>query len=291
MTIRFDHINRSERYYTSTLLPAVLFHGNLRGLRGFVDLVSRECSPRPSVAPDFTDPEISTELHIARDLDFAVRRGEAQVADTGDTDGRRDAPDLVLILGSLMIVVEAKFFSTINETLLRDQLTSQREQVRRIEQARPEINEVVHVALLPKSIDLIDLQGACRGVITWDQIAELADKVMGSSHYVAKVLRQAVTRYSQLGTSGNSSVPNFDDVVNLESALELCRAIGASLEVGFVGGIGVLNNTPVSTLKARQWKLRDPEVNKGKVNERNWISGDEFVRVVSKKMSDDQPGD
>jgi hypothetical protein len=36
---RFDSLIRSERYFTATLLPAVLFHDNLKGVQCFVKLV------------------------------------------------------------------------------------------------------------------------------------------------------------------------------------------------------------------------------------------------------------
>ncbi len=40
MTQRRDDIVRSERYFTATLLPLILFHDNYRGLRSFIDLLN-----------------------------------------------------------------------------------------------------------------------------------------------------------------------------------------------------------------------------------------------------------
>ena len=36
---RFDDLVRSARYFTATLLPAVLFNGNLRGVRESAELI------------------------------------------------------------------------------------------------------------------------------------------------------------------------------------------------------------------------------------------------------------
>jgi hypothetical protein len=81
---------RSERYFTATLLPAVLFHNNMEGVQHFVGLVDndarseRNSSGEPSEmgAPEygnFRDVEVITEFHIARYLTFAGLRLEANV--------------------------------------------------------------------------------------------------------------------------------------------------------------------------------------------------------------------
>jgi hypothetical protein len=90
---RFDDIVRSERYFTATLLPAILFHDihdALRGVRSFVELVEKnattECNrsgDRGSKGTteydfteyDFKDVEVITEFHIARPK---IRRSAAQ---------------------------------------------------------------------------------------------------------------------------------------------------------------------------------------------------------------------
>jgi len=41
---RFDDIVRSERYFTATLLPLLLFHNNLEGVRRFVDLIEKKAT-------------------------------------------------------------------------------------------------------------------------------------------------------------------------------------------------------------------------------------------------------
>src|ERR1700720_3488448 len=89
---RFDDIVRSERYFTATLLPAILFQDTLRGVRSFVELVDAkaktECNrsgdrvlKAKAEYGDFKDVEVITEFHIARDLIFAglrLRRGAEQ---------------------------------------------------------------------------------------------------------------------------------------------------------------------------------------------------------------------
>ncbi len=40
--LRFDDVVRSERYFTATLLPLLLFHDNLTGIRRFLELVDNK---------------------------------------------------------------------------------------------------------------------------------------------------------------------------------------------------------------------------------------------------------
>jgi hypothetical protein len=78
---RFDDLVRTERYFTATLLPLLLFHNNLEGVQRFVDLVEEkattECNRsgnrgrKGTTKYDFQDVEVITEFHIARDLKFA----------------------------------------------------------------------------------------------------------------------------------------------------------------------------------------------------------------------------
>jgi hypothetical protein len=104
---RFDSIVRSERYFTATLLPAVLFHNDWKGLQCFVELVEAtaktECNKSgvrgSKGAPryDFQDVEVITEFHIARDLQFAHLPLAANVEPSEeDEPERRDAPDVVI---------------------------------------------------------------------------------------------------------------------------------------------------------------------------------------------------
>jgi hypothetical protein len=80
--LRFDDVVRSERYFTATLLPLLLFHDNLTGIRRFVELVDNKAKTECDSAgqahdkrtPDydgFKDVEVITEFHIAHDLKAA----------------------------------------------------------------------------------------------------------------------------------------------------------------------------------------------------------------------------
>jgi hypothetical protein len=148
---RFDDLVRSERFFTATLLPAVLFHKDLQGVQRFLELIDQkattECdrsgtrgSKGATKYGDLKDVEIITEFHIARDLNFAGLPLAANVAWTAepaepDEEGEPEqlaAPDVVIMAGEELVVCEGKFFSTFNAQVLNDQLRSQRSQVRHL---------------------------------------------------------------------------------------------------------------------------------------------------------------
>src|SRR5947209_8233478 len=86
---RFDSLIRSERYFTATLLPAVLFHNDRKDVQCFVNLVDAKANTERNelgervtkgvLQYDFQDVEVITEFHIARDLQFARRPLAANV--------------------------------------------------------------------------------------------------------------------------------------------------------------------------------------------------------------------
>ena len=46
---RFDDRVRSERYFTATLLPLLLFHEDMKGLQCFMDLIEKTRKRKPNV--------------------------------------------------------------------------------------------------------------------------------------------------------------------------------------------------------------------------------------------------
>jgi hypothetical protein len=49
---RFDDLVRSERYFTATLLPLLLFHNNLEGVRRFVELIEKKATKETNRSGD-----------------------------------------------------------------------------------------------------------------------------------------------------------------------------------------------------------------------------------------------
>lgn len=292
---RFDDLIRSERYFTATLLPALLVHEDMTGVRLFLDLIDTRAAATEGGATeytaegkrvlrqataerDFTDPEIITEFHIARDLGFAGATLAASEAGTSSVETpaeKRDAPDDVLVLGTNIVVIEGKFYSTWNASDLNAQLRSQRRQVRHLFAVRPSLRAYTHVALVPHvPAEPLD----CNVVLTWRDITDLATMVLGTEHYITRRLDAAVARYR--GIVGTTGVANYDGKLPLLQMLAACRQRGDGIEVGHDGGEANLLRQPTAALQAKPWKWRDPRINAGKADRANWIPGTRFLVLI-----------
>src|SRR5208337_3094066 len=184
--------------------PLLLFHNNLDGVRQFcLELVGKKAKterdssgePLPNKDTrdyndnDFKDVEVITEFHIARDLKFAGWTGEESEQD------HKDAPDVVIVAGHELVVCEGKFFTFFSDHDVEDlneQLRSQRLQVTLLFQDKKfrHIRAYRHVAILPFVPKTYSVDADC--VITWEEIGDLAKKLMGQDHYVTVRLRNAV---------------------------------------------------------------------------------------------------
>ncbi len=241
---RFDSLVRSERYFTATLLPAVLLHNDRKGVQCFVKLVEAktktECNnlgergPKSAPQYDFQDVEVITEFHIVRDLQFAHLPLAANVEPSEeDEPERRDAPDVVIRAGRELVVCEGKFFSDFNVSDLNNQLCSQRRQVRHLFCQRQQIRAYRHVAIVPfKPQGPIGINADA--VLTWDDIGNLAERVLGLNHYVTLRLRDAVERFAE--GMGDPNIPNYNGILPFNEMRKKCRELGNKIQVGHKGG-------------------------------------------------------
>ena len=191
---RFDDLVQTERNFSATLLPLVLFPDDFRGLREFVRLVDERTSwerhadgnavPREEQEthlPERLDGdylELITEFHIARDL----RAGNQVPPDDDPADERvkKDAPDMVIVLGDEVLVCEAKFIGNWTVDKLATQMASQRAQIARLFVARPALRAYRHVAIVPRLIPL-----DTDAVVTWQDIACLAKSLPAPKYVTA----------------------------------------------------------------------------------------------------------
>lgn len=268
---RFDDIIRTEKYFTATLLPLLLFHNNMEGLRKFCALLDG-VQPEQSQYKynDFEDYQILSEFHIARDLQHAGLIDSISF----NKDEHRDAPDLVIIAVKEIIAIEAKFFGRFNLKSLSNQISSQKKQ---IEKLLPYLNAKNHrhVAVIPEKMDgLLDVNA----IFTWKEMADLSASVMGVDAYVTKRLQRAVERYrSNLSIR---SGPNFDGIGEYNEIKERCER-GEEIAIGFAGGLSRLKGERLGKLQERMWKWRRPS-NTGRTVGRNWIDAKAWLQAISR---------
>lgn len=283
---RFDDIARSERYFTATLLPVILFHAwdSRVGLNNFINLidsksseVGTERSPSGERVPigtreygGFIDPEIISEFHIARDL----RRPRVD-------NERRDAPDIVVISGTELIVCEAKFFDRFNTDDLNTQLQSQREKIRYLFSDRPDIRAYRHIVIVPRiprqSID-------ADAVLTWQDIATLSANTLGHSHYVTKRFEASLSKYNAIIVDPDKQ--NYNGTLSLKDMIAKCQESGPGIQIGYdKGGASGLLTLDIEAIRRRpRWKWRDND-NNGVIDARNWMTGSVWLSIVLGKIA------
>jgi hypothetical protein len=283
--LRFDDLVRSERYFTATLLPAILFHNDLEGVRRFVALVEKKATternqsgdrvPKGATTYEFQNVEVMTEFHIARDLKFARLRPEEANAEPNEEDEpKKDAPDVVILAGQELVVCEGKFFSDFNAGALNKH--SQRIQVHYLYRYR-KIRAYRHVAIVP-FVPTTDIDADV--IVTWDNIRELAQELLGRDHYVTVRLANAVGRYER--ERGDQSIPNWNGVEAFDAMREKCRKLGDKIQVGHAGGERDLRMRDLIYAEDKSWKWRE-ENNSGRVDPRNWLSGTLWLEIVASK--------
>lgn len=76
---------------------------------------------------------------------------------------------------------------------------------------------------------------------------------------------------------------NYKDKLTFKPMLDLCEKRGNSVVVGFMGGISELRNSNRAYLENRLYKWDEARGGRGKKEGRNWIPGNEFFRIVTKK--------
>jgi hypothetical protein len=282
---RFDDYIRTERYFSATLLPYLLLHDNFSGLRAFVDLVESRADSehdadgtereRGDADFDFSDPEIITEFHIARDLQHYGGDLAGGLEDEDDaTPAKLDVPDLVIVLGRELLVAEAKFFSGLSITKLQGQLQSQRKQVRHLFENRPSLRAWLHVALIPDEVDGLD----CDVVVTWEDVASLCRSVLGPEHYVTRRFENAVARYPK--ATGDGGRRNYESLLPLGAVLKLCEREGHAIWVGHDKGEKDLKAKDIAYAEGKLWKWRRAET-LGAIEPRHWILGTRFTEIIA----------
>jgi hypothetical protein len=280
---RFDDLVRSERYFTATLLPALLFHDNLLGVRRFVEYVDNKAKTehnsfgdliREKGTPgynDYKDVEVITEFHIARDLKSAGLPLDANVepGEEGEPEHQPlSAPDVVIVAGHELVVCEGKFFNDFYPQKLDEQLRAQRRQVRHLRLSR-QIRAYRHVAIVPEPVT-IDADV----VLTWDEILKLAEELMGPRHYVTVRLRKAVKRWNDI----DPGIHHFDGILPFNAMRERCR-VDDNIKVGHVGGEAALRKRDLVYAENKPWKWRGPKC-KGPMVPRNWLEAARWLEIV-----------
>lgn len=248
-------VNRKEKYFTGTVLPALISDNGFihlhrfLGLCGlFVDDVSGDTHPL-SGRQDlqfFTEYAFAESVQISRDRQrFADRPHE------------RDTPDLVLTGPDWLLAVEAKMYHRPTRQALEKQIARQRTLVNYwttvlgLNPAR-----VAHVLLLPEP--LAQARGELAApVVTWEAVRDAYAAVAPA--YWLGVIRDALARYDELASPEPTFRTNADALIRGEDIVQAHAS--DSLSFAWMGRSGGMNGAALARdLANGQWRDREYEV-------------------------------
>lgn len=292
---RLDDLCRSERYFTATLLPALLMRNPETEVVSFVTWMEETCGivarnrqgvPTSAVPPSKpTHVEIVTELNMKRDLkahdeglfEILSARPSVQEARAKGTD-RQSVPDIVLLVDDLLVVIEGKFFVRgVTPTTLNRQLLEQREEIAiMLEHLGEGVTRVAHIYLGPTNLGELE----CDGTVTWSQLLGYAEGMLGADHYVVQRLAEAVRRYDKQGRGKRVEGGNYQEKVGFQDMLKLCREHGAGILIGFDQGEAAVSKASREYLEERVYKVDYLNSLRGAKNLPNWIAGDRMLVLL-----------
>ena len=296
-TLRISDICRTERFYTATLLPVILFHNSFDGLREFIRLLVNDKKASQTLSTGMSSTikldiieskniEIISEIDIVRDVKYYANWIEGMES-IDIKEGKTLRPDMVLIIDDLLIVIEGKFFdnsqSATNQQRIEQQIFSQREVIENILLKYPgyDFKGYCHIFLSARE-DIESNQIGCNATITWRDIAKLSANVLGCNHYVTKQFERAIelSDYVEGINQSKDSKKNYKGKKQLNEILEDCKTQGDELLIGFTGGVPKLKQKTASELTQYLFKWDKKENPIGNKIPKNWIPGSTFLKVI-----------
>ena len=290
-------LNRKERYYTGTVFPAIVCTEDFKHFGRFLKLLNQELkrqSPPSQIDLEAESFEVSgrgvniqffTEYSLAESI--FTKEAKARFFEPPETN---ETPDIVILIDApapLLIAIEAKMYSAVSETYLRNEMEHQ---ARAILEPLKKLKlwsglRVVHAALLPQQMKerFCEFPGP---VITWDAVCE-AYKDVASAHYFVEVLRTAISQYENLRSRGVATFRvHAEGLMSGEeirdSLLGTCQAPNNGFPFQTMGRRGGLHGQELlKDISEGRWRKQIYEVKKsGDPIGSNWFRIDDFVKLV-----------
>jgi len=266
-------LNRKERFYTGTVLPALLFHNGLSNLYHFFSAINN--FPREVNEGTTADIFLFYTEYNLRESAGDRNVGRRIVAYTKDT------PDVIVEILKpirIFIIIEAKMFEKINQSKLNGQVSRQRKYVSEPlkKTFQLEDNQIFHIALVPEASGIKDSK--YYQVINWEFfIGNQALDV--TSNYFYNYLKFALDNYKDL-VAKNGPPGTVEDYKTGEEIYRNGKNNGS----WWVGMRGVVNII-IEDAKTNKWKsasygmntIKPPAGRKG-----NWITSKEFAELVDR---------
>ena len=260
-------LNRKERFYTGTVLPALLFHDGLHNFYSFL----RQIKGFPSEINESSTAD-NFLFYTEYSLRDSIRDTEETI--TGET------PDVIIMIlqpARALIFIEAKMFARVSQAELTGQIRQQRQVVG--EQMRKscsvEESSFYHIALVPGKLSVESTDRY--QVLNWEFFLGNPDLTV-EGNYFYNYLKCALENYDALAS--HKSTATTCEAKQMGPVLyEKIKQQGLDLWVGRKGGRATIKQDAISG----KWLFHLYFVNSENPptgQPGNWIPGKEFVRIV-----------
>lgn len=268
-------LNRKERFYTGTVLPALVTADDFRNFGVFTALAGLghlDVSADPAAADVqlFTEYGFSESVIVLDDEDRS-RFGSWPT---------KEAPDLVAWMPGhrVLLAVEAKMFHRPDSATLAGQLGGQRHLLLAIAGGLSPSPVLTHQVVLGPQPYLAEVgPGIPEGVVpvTWEELAD-AFRLTASPYWLA-VLDRALRRWPRLRST--SWGPGTDYVTSM-SGREIVRlAEHGDLQSWWIGRSGGLAQL-AADVQNGSWAKRKYRVREEAVDKPHWVRIEDFLTAV-----------
>ena len=168
-SLKYLPLNRKERFYTATVLPALLFHGGLRNLYRFFGLLS-------GFPAEINESATGDAFLFYTEYNLKQSAGDRNVGRNIVAESN-DTPDLLILTlrpRQLLVAVEGKMFSRALQAEMDQQMSRQRRIVLSPLATALGVGEsdVFHVALVPSGLGLANTRAY--QTLNWEVLLDTA---------------------------------------------------------------------------------------------------------------------
>lgn len=272
-------LNRKERYYTGTVLPAIACADHFAHLHRLTRLLPGIGELDVRVSPDDCTVLFFTEYGLGESVFDQRARERFEGLALG-----KDTPDVVVLVtepAPVLIALEAKFYDRPSKPDLLHQLRAQAELLQplasRLGEKLGQPVTLAHAALLPKPLAYAvgDL-----GIptITWEDFRETFRDV--APPYFDAILSTAIDRYPDLV----SKWAGYQDAEVLGATL-LQRHLDGDLIYPWMGrGGGLFGSRVADDVETGAWRTWRYQCAKNEVpGNPNWFAVTDFVALLQEK--------
>lgn len=240
---RLDENNRTEKFWTATVLASLIADNQFAGVPAFLNLLkdssgniifNKSNSNETIKIDDFKEDnwgyenfQISTELWHSRD--FSKSKEYA-------------VPDIILLLkNKYLIVCEAKLFQRVKVEKIEEQIYLQKQTIKDILNTHEQIEFVHHDFIYGGSEKFTKIKGV-DSIITWENIFKEFQSARGKESYFVKVLAHGLEKYKKEFPEHTKQETYYSDTLDFIDLLALCGVRQNEVFVG-IGTAGTAEHT------------------------------------------------